>query len=345
MPKMPKSKWIAALAAATTLLALPAAAQATLVFTRAPLNPAVYAANDDGSGVHKIAKGSQPDVSPNGGMVAYYREGPGHAQELMLAATDGSGKPHLLLGAWRESFVFAWSADSGTVAAITGPELGKKRLVTIDVASGTQKTIARGYFSGVSFAPEGGELVYAKAGSENYPPKSDVFKADLATGKSVPLTRDHRSLEPLWGPNGTIVFAKLVGAKSRKYGPKNELFLMNESGKQVRRLTHTVVDPLLFGLSPTQWSADGSRLLTEFGGQDTSYAVTVDPKTGAERALTKEREIGFVGAALSADGSTVLGSVGEFEGNIAGRKVLSIPYAGGKPKLLVANASEPDWSR
>jgi hypothetical protein len=60
--------------------------------------------------------------------------------------------------------------------------------------------------------------------------------------------------------------------------------------------------------------------------------------------LSKDREFGFVGAALSADGKTVLGSVGEFEGNVAGRKVLSIPYAGGKPKTLAANASEPDWS-
>jgi len=345
MPSPLKSKLIVALVAAAALLALPAAAQATLVFTRAPLNPSVYAANDDGSGIHKIAKGSQPDVSPNGTMVAYFHEGPGHAQELLVAATDGSGSPRQLLAAWRESFVFAWSADSGTVAALTGPELGKKRLVTIDVASGGQKTIAKGYFSGVSFAPEGGEIVYSKAGGESYPPKSDVYKADLATGKSVRLTKDHRSLSPLWGPGGTIVFVKLLDAKSRMYGPKNDLYLMNETGGQVKRLTHTKVDPLLSGLSPTQWSADGKRLLTEFGGQDTSYAVTVDPKTGAERALTEEREIGFVGAALSADGTTVLGSVGEFEGNVAGRKVLTIPYSGGKPKLLVANASEPDWSR
>ncbi len=344
MPKMPKSKLIAAIAVTTALLALPAAAQATLVFTRAPLNPSVYAANDNGSGAHKIAKGSQPDVSPDGKTVAYFHEGPGHAQELLVAATDGSGSPRTLLAAWRESFIFAWSADSSTVAAVTGPELGKKRLVAIDVASGRQQTVAKGYFSGVSFDPAGGQLVYSKAGSEKYPPHSDVFVASLATGKSTSLTKDHRSREPLWGPNGTIVFAKLLGAKHRQYGPKNELYLMNERGGQVKRLTHTKVDPLLTGLAPTQWSANGKRLLAEFGGQDTSYAVTVNPKTGAERALTKEREIGFVDAALSADGKTVLGSVGEFEGNVAGRKVLSIPYAGGRPKTLAANASEPDWS-
>jgi Tol biopolymer transport system component len=344
MPNLPKSKLLAALVAVTALLALPAAAQAALVFTKTPLNPSVYAANDDGSGVHKIGKGTQPDVSPDGTTVAYYHEGPGHAAELLIAPTAG-GKSTQLLPAWRETFIFAWSADSTMVAAITGPEIGKKRLVTVDVATGKQTTIAKGYFSGVSFDPAGGQLAYSKAGSENYPPKSDVYVANLTTGKSVPLTKDHRSLTPLWGPNDTIVFDKLLDAKKRKYGPKYELYLMNDSGKQVKRLTHTKVDPLLSGLSPTNWSESGKQLLAEFGGQDTSYAVTVDPNTGKEKTLTKEREIGFVGAALSKDGSTVLGSVGEFEGNVAGRKVQTIPYAGGKPKTLVANASEPDWSR
>lgn len=343
---MPKPrKLLTPLALLVALLALPAAAQATLVYTKQPMNPSVYAANDDGSGAHKIGKGTQPDVSPNGALVVYFHEGPGHAQELLVAPTDGSAKGQRLLAAWRQSYVFAWSPDSATVAAVTGPEIGKQRLVTIDVASGKQVTIAKGYFNGVSFDPTGARLAYGKATSENFPPKSDVFAADLSTGKSVALTKDHRSTAPLWGPGETIVFAKLLGAKSRRYGPKNELYLMNGSGTQVRRLTHTKVAPLVFGLSPTEWSQDGMRLLTEFGGQDTSYAVVVNPKSGKERTLTREREIGFVGAAISRDGSTVLGSVGEFEGNARGRKVLTIPYAGGKPKLLVANASEPDWSR
>lgn len=160
----------------------------------------------------------------------------------------------------------------------------------------------------------------------------------------VALTSDHRSFSPLWGPNERIVFVKHLGEKSRKYGPKNELFLMNPDGNGVKRLTHTRVGPLLSGLSPTDWSANGKHLLAEFGGQDTTYAVTVNPKTGAERALTKERETGFVGTALSSNGKLVLGSLGGFEPGL-GHKVVSIPYGGGKPKVLAANASEPDWSR
>jgi dipeptidyl aminopeptidase/acylaminoacyl peptidase len=349
MPSQPKLKWIAAIAAAAALLALPAAAQATLAFTRNPLKPVVFAANDDGSGAHKVDSGRNPKVSPDGQSIAYLHEGPGHAQELVLAPASGGASRTLMVG-WQDPFYLAFSPDSKTIAALRGPELGKLKLVLIDVASGTQQVVDSGYFSGFSFSPDSTELVYSKAGTEKYPPLSDVYRFEIPIGESVRfvppirLTHDHRSINPLWGPTGKIVFVKLIGAKQRKYGPKNELYLMNPSGGQVKRLTHTVVDPLVQGLTPTQWSASGNRLLAEFGGQDTTYAVTVNPKTGTERTLTKEREVGFVGTALSADGSTVLGDTGGFEPG-PDHKVVTIPYTGGKPKVLAKNASEPSWSR
>ncbi len=337
------------------LLALPAAAQATLVFTRQPLNPVVWAAGDDGSGAHRLVAGSDPRVSPDGQIVALLHQGKGrNAQpELILAPANGSAPAGRLATGWREPSTFAWSPDSKSAVAVLGPEIGRKRLVLIDTATGAQRTIARGFFSGVSFAPEGGALVYGRAASEGFPPRSDVYMFDIpipgVVNVQAPqlhhrLTTDHRSGYPLWGPGGTIVFVKQLGARQRRYGPKNELYLMNPEGKAVRRLTHTKVDPLLQGLYPTAWSASGNRLLAEFEGQDTTYAVTVNPRTGAQRALTKEREQGFVGTALSADGSTVLGWLGGFEPG-AGHKVVTIPYGGGKPTVLAKNASEPDWSR
>jgi len=335
---------IAALLALVGCLALPATSQATLVFTRHVLHPVVFAAGDDGSGAHKIGSGSMPRVSPDGRTVVFHRFEPGRRLSALMVAPAEGGPAKALATRWQAPFVFAWSPDSRTIAVLLGPETGRQRLTAIDLASGAQRTIARGYFNGVSFDPEGGQLAYAKANSERYPPKSDVYRAPLAGGAPVRLTRDHRSLSPLWGPNGKIVFVKQLGAKRRRYGPKNDLFLMGPDGGQVRRLTHTKVGPLLTGLSPTEWSASGGQLLAEFGGQDTTYAVTVNPETGAERVLTKEREIGFVGTALSRDGKLVLGSIGGFEPG-AGHEVVSIPYKGGKPKVLAKNASEPDWSR
>ncbi len=322
MSSLPKSKLLGALVAATALLALPAAAEATLTYVKNPLHPVVYAAADNGSGAHKIGSGRSPRVSPDGQLIAYLHEGAGHAQELKLVAASGAGSQTLMVG-WQDTFYLAFSPDSTTIAALRGPELGKRKLVLIDLATGAQRTVANGYFSGFSFSPEGDELVYARAGSESFPPHSDVYRVSAS---------------------GKIVFVKQLGAKKRKYGPKNELFLMNPNGSGQKRLTHTKVGPLVQGLFPTQWSANGKRLLAEFEGQDTSYAVTVDPQTGAQRPLDKVGQQGFVGTALSVDGKTVLGFTGGFEPGPS-HDVATVPYGGGRVKPLVKDAFEPDWSR
>jgi hypothetical protein len=82
---------------------------------------------------------------------------------------------------------------------------------------------------------------------------------------------------------------------------------MSSNGKGLKRLTHTKVPPLLQGLFPTDWSANGSRLLAEFEGQDVSFAVGVNPRTGAQTLVDKDGEQGFVGTAISSDGKSVLG--------------------------------------
>jgi Tol biopolymer transport system component len=341
---MERLRWIVAIGVAV-LIAVPASAGATLVFVRHPLKPLVWVAADDGSSQHRLTAGTSPHVSPDGQMVAYLRirRSGAYRPELMVVPADGSASPRRLLANWSQSWIFDWSPDSGTIATVRGPELGAKRLVLIDVASGAQRTVAMGYFSGVSFAPQGGQLVYGRSASERYPPHSDIYRFDLSGGGTVRLTRDHRSLSPLWGPR-EIVFVKLLGADRRRYGPKNELYLMQPGGEAEHRLTHTGVGALLQGLTPTQWSADGSRLLAEFGGQDTSYAVTVNPRTGAQRPVGKAGERGLVGAALSADGELVLGATGGFEPG-PNHDVVSVPYGGGKTRILARNAFEPDWSR
>ena len=353
---MKSLRWIPAVALLAALLALPAAAQATIAFVRKPLHPQVWVANDNGGHAHELLAGSNPRISPDGKIVALMRGGFASKQppELVLAPVDGSAPPAVLAKGWRNPYIFAWSPDSKYVAGVFGPELGKQRLVLIDTVTGAQRTIAKGYFNGVSFLPAQEssrpgagkqkplQLVYGRSGSEKYPPRSDIFWTYATGGKPVALTHDHRSTDPVWGPDGQIVFAKQLGAKKRKYGPKNELYLMNETGKQVRRLTHTKVSPLAVGLTPTAFSPSGNRLLAQFGGQDLTYAVAVNPKTGAQRPLVEATEMGFVGAGFTADGKHVLGTLGGFEwGN--GTNVATVPYPHGKPKVLAKNAFEPSW--
>jgi hypothetical protein len=352
---MKNLRWIPAVALLAVLLALPAAAHATLAFVRQPLHPVVWVAADNGNGARKLVAGSNPHVSPDGQIVALLHQGSGpKAQpELILAPADGSAPPSRLVDGWRDPSVFAWSPDSRSVAAVLGPEVGMQQLVLIDTVTGAQRTIARGFFNGVSFSPGGGALVYGRAASESYPPRSDVYRFDIpipgriyvhAPQLTQRLTTDRRSGYPLWTFNGGIVFVKQLGARKRRYGPKNELFTMNLAGERVRRLTHSKVGPLAQGLFPTAWSGRGRRLLAQFEGQDLSYAVTVNGRTGAQRPLVKATEQGVVGTAISADGKFVLGASGGFDPGLH-HDVVRIPWGGGGQRILARNAYEPDWSR
>ena len=133
----------------------------------------------------------------------------------------------------------------------------------------------------------------------------DLFRVGVGGGGPAALTHDHRSISPLWSPDGRIVFDKARNLKS-PVGPE-ELYSIDRSGGTVRQLTHTKVAPLLFGLSPVDFSANGRRLLAEFGGQDTSYAVAVDPRTGAERkVIPGDMEMGFFGTAIPGTASSCL---------------------------------------
>jgi Tol biopolymer transport system component len=351
MPSHLKPKLLLPALVLAALLGLPAAADATLSYVKNPFNATVFVANDDGSGAHKVAAGHNPHVSPDGLSVAYLHEGPKGAQELKIA--PGAGGPGArLMSNVREAFYVAWSPDSKTIAALRGPELGKRKLVLVDVATGLQSVVAQGFFSGFSFSPDSAEITYALAQKEKYPPRSDVFRfpvpipgvVNVRAPEPVRLTSDHNSSQPLWGPQ-KIVFVKAIEGNKRRYGGKNELYLMSPNGNGVKRLTHTKVDPLLQGLFPTDWSADGSRLLAEFEGQDVSYAVVVNPKTGAQRPVAGTGEQGFVGSDLSADGSLVLGFNGGFDPGLRDHEVQTVPSSGGKPKTLVEEAFEPSWSR
>jgi hypothetical protein len=342
MPNKTLSKLLVAALAAVALLALPAAANAELAFVKGTTKPTVYQADNDGSAIHAIGPGTVPKVAPNGKSIAYAQESSGKSM-LKLAPVAG-GKVETLMTNLREPYETVWAPNSEMLAALRGNELGKRTLVLFDLVSEEETTIASGYFDGISFSPDGSELVYGMANSEMFPLKSDVYRVSTGEGQPKAITHDKNSSYPLWSPQGEIVFVKGLGAKTRKYTPKNELYLMDRQGKGVRRLTHTTVPQLAQGLYPTAWSQSGTKLLCEFEGQDLSYAATVNPKTGTQKPLVEATEEGFVGTALSKNGKTVLGYEGGFDPGNA-HYVAAVPYTGGKPKVLVRGASEPSWNR
>ena len=66
MPNLPKLKLVPALFALVALLAVPAAAQATLAYTTNVFHPHVTSREDNGKGAKRIGAGTNPKVSPDG---------------------------------------------------------------------------------------------------------------------------------------------------------------------------------------------------------------------------------------------------------------------------------------
>ena len=128
-------------ACALVAAALPSSAHATLVYSKNPTHTSVWVAADDGSGARRLASGSSPKVSPDGLTVAFSVVGDQrtYRPDLMIVPAGGSAPARVLGKAWRDVFTFAWSPDSRTIATVVGPEIGTKRLVLIDVASGAMR--------------------------------------------------------------------------------------------------------------------------------------------------------------------------------------------------------------
>ena len=329
------------LALAAALLAIPAAASATLVYQTQSRSGTLtlWSANNDGSGAFRLATGFfEPSISPDGRNVAVLRATRSGTRTPVFVIPTAGGPPVQVLASGGIAGI-GWSPDSQTLATVTA----SRRLVAISPATGAVTNLGKGFFntSTVSFSPDGQSIAYSVATSNRFNARSDVFTVPVAGGAPTRLTTDGLSLNPVWGPT-QIAYSR--GPHRRNDAPVLNLWLMNPDGSGQRQLTSVRVPRLIAGLGPTEWSTSGAQLLAGFQGQDTNQAYAVDPLTGSARDLGAKRFDGTSPAAISRDGTTVLAQTGGQEGPSPGQNVVTIPFAGGPPTVLVRNAQSPDWN-
>jgi Tol biopolymer transport system component len=323
-------------------------AHATVVYVKnlgsSRFAPSVWAAADDGTGPRRLAAGANPRISPDGSLVAYGGNPVAPSYRIALRVVPAAGGPaRNLLKRVIAVFDVRWAPDSRHLVAVTGPEIGPYRLVVVDALTGTSRTIDRGFFSGASFSPDGASIVYSRSPKDDFGVDTDLYVAGTAAGAPLRLTTDGRSAFPAWG-SSTIAYTRMT--RRRRDAPIFDLWRIQPDGSGRAAITRhrTPAPRLVSGLTPTAFSADGTKLLAEFGGQDTSYTVAVDPQTGAQRVLGPRGERGHVGAAISRDGTQVLVATGGYDPSNRG-DVATVPWGGGAPTVLVRNADEPDWNR
>ena len=163
-------------------------------------------------------------------------------------------------------------------------------------------------------------------------------------GKESRLTTLENALNPVWGPK-EIVFDRFKRRSGRRARVQPLGARRRSSPDSLRRLTDLTIPPLVSGLVPLEISADGRRLLTVFTGQDTEVGFTVADARPARRARSRRTSrAGIVGFDLSRDGKTILAHTGGPDPANA-HDVVTVPYGGGEPKVLVEDAAYPDWTR
>jgi hypothetical protein len=319
------------LAAAFALL-VAAPAEATLVYVTEPggLDSRVWVARDDGTQPRRIGTGQSPKVSPDGRWVAWVK-----GNELKMRLADRSRKARVVARSTAIGDV-QFSPDSKSLGFILG-----RRLFVYDIRERDEVKAASGSLRGFSFAPDSASVVFGTAGrNDAFGAPADLYSFFVKDKVRTRITRDRMSLNPLWGPTGILhdrLRMRVGGA------PSYNVFSIQPDGGSLRRITSLRIPRLMSGLVPLEVSADGRRLLANFVGQDTQVAFRVNTVTGRTKALDDDFENGLVGFDLTADGRTVLGHTGGPDPT-ARHDVVTIPFGGGDPDVLVRRAAFPDWS-
>jgi hypothetical protein len=307
----------------------------------------VWAAGPNGAPPELLGAGLEPLLSPDGELVAASLSDSGSGPALAVYSVAGAPARTYASLKSVSAQPLAWSPDSKYLAvslvstAVKNIAKGSS-LAVIDLETGAMTTIAHGIAEGASFAPEGSDrLAYGLTGSYQLTAPVNIRISAPDGSGALTFTSDGRSLNPVWGSAGIAYDRERL---RHLEAPIYQIWLAPSAGGGARQLTHVKANPLVEGLVPLAFSADGSRLLAELEGQDTSAAWTVNVASGHARELRTHGRHTLQGAGISADGTTVLADEDGLQSPPSSGRVVTIPFSGGATYVLVAHAGEASWN-
>jgi dipeptidyl aminopeptidase/acylaminoacyl peptidase len=318
--------------------ALPSHAPTGLVYATATgisaTTSRIWRARSDGSDPVFITNGSSPQLSPDGRWIAFVRtrQRPLRSQLLLVAASGG--RPRLLQQVEGRFFdAPVWAPNSRALVAVDdGGPVKSGGLILIDLRPGRRVLFARARrLSAVvspSFSPDAREIAYAREGQTG----ADLYVYSVPARTTRQITHDHQSIDPNWGPTW-------IAYNRGGFNHAGDVWLIHADGRAAHRLTQTNA-----GLYPAAWAADGKRLLAAYPAMHNGRLWAVELPSGHSRPLT-----GWVGdlfpQGLSRDGSTVLAAIG-CGGLVSPYGTIeTLPFAGGKPKVIVTGPCRASWNR
>jgi dipeptidyl aminopeptidase/acylaminoacyl peptidase len=313
-----------------------------LVYEKAIGEKGIWIADVDGSSPRLLFRDGQlPVISPDGKWVAYFGDCTASDFGCTYVVSTAGGKPRLLTSRRIDEEV-TWSPTSDRIVSISAPseEQPEQYLVSIDVASGDDVTLARGGFLGWSFSPDGKRIVFALGDAGLATFETDLY-VTMPEGGAERITDTGNSSYPVWGPD-SIAFAKQV----------QELWRIQPDGTGLTRVTGPLPKRLVArhgrgGLIPIDWSEDGRVLLAGLTGDRGTEPMAVDPETGSIRDLGLfGRPFGVATNALSRDGRSALVKDGAFaETPLEQARLLIVPVEGGKATVVASGIRTASWNR
>jgi tol-pal system beta propeller repeat protein TolB len=252
-------------------ITLPSTLAGKVVFARVEGSTNVLMAmNPDATGMMSLGvQGFKPNVSPDGRKIAYM--------------TSAENTAVLDLATGRETVVATsaiaprWSPDGSKIVfwkLSNGPK--DIWVMNADGSNPLQLTNGGGENLEADFSPDGSRIVFRRNTGDG----GDlwIMNAD-GTAASLLYAGDRQDSDARWSPDGArIAFVRMVPSGSS--GRTSEIFVINQDGSNLVRLTHDGEN-----WSPT-WSPDGSRIafFAFRNGPDDSDLFTVRPD-GIDLAL------------------------------------------------------------
>jgi WD40-like Beta Propeller Repeat len=297
----------------------------------------VWIASPDGSGKRRLGYGGSPQISPDGRWVAFQGScDRGYCDKLLVVPSSG-GKPRSVADNVLRS---TWSPDGRRLLTYRPVNEEVGRLLVVDREGGATVQVAQGNLIGWSFSPSGDAIAFGR----DLKGKDDVFVVPAHGGASRRITHDGRSTSPVWTSKGILISHAINGPIPHHGWGANEVWLIDSDGGNPRslsgRLPARILGSGVTGLTPVAWS-DGSLLaglINEFGWPP--YAV--DTRTKTVRPIAN-LGFGAVADGLSRNGRNVLVEVGSTEGT-GRRRVVLLPFAGGRARLIARSAGDASWN-
>ena len=198
-----------------------------------------------------------PDISPDGGTIAYVSNQGGDNFAVYAMNVDGSGQHRLFGKAGFDFFQPRWSPD-GTRFVVTRCDSSVGFLTNCDIVlvkrdgSGARTLVGGGRYSGnATFSPDGKWIAFD---SDRAGYVSTVWVLRLAGGSPTRVTKpDLEAFWPNWSPDGSHLVIS-----SNCCRPVSQVFTMRKDGSQLKQLTHTTAGG---GAGFASYSPDGRQIV------------------------------------------------------------------------------------